>query len=206
MPIQHILFDADGVLQLIPGGWYTAMETYLGDRSREFLHATWDKGSSTLSGQGDYLPILADALAEYGVAASAEQVFRDVWLAIEIVEPSIALVRDLRAQGYGVHLGTNQEHLRAAHMRSALGYDELFDTSSYSCEVGAAKPSPDFFRGALRAINAEPSTVLFIDDFAPNVEGARAVGLAAEQWEVGQGHEVLLTHLETHGIAARRID
>lgn len=39
--IRHLLFDADGVLQDIPGGWYAAMEPYLGGKSREFLHQTW---------------------------------------------------------------------------------------------------------------------------------------------------------------------
>ena len=44
--------------------------------------------------------------------------------------------------------------------------------------------------------------LLFIDDSARNVEGARAAGLAAEQWELGQGHDVLLALLARHGVSA----
>lgn len=31
--IRHVLFDADGVIQSVPGGWYTAIEPYLGERA-----------------------------------------------------------------------------------------------------------------------------------------------------------------------------
>lgn len=57
-------------------------------------------------------------------------------------------------------------------MRSALGYDELFDVSCYSYELGAAKPDAAFFSAAARRIAAQPSTILFIDDNRENVAGA----------------------------------
>ena len=53
-----MLFDPDGVLQVVPGGWYAAMEPYLGERAREFLHQTWKDEFPTLAGQGDYMPML----------------------------------------------------------------------------------------------------------------------------------------------------
>ena len=134
--IRHVLFDADGVIQTIPGGWYTAMEPYVGERAQEFLH------------------------------------------------------------------GTNQERHRAAHMRVALGYDALFDVSCYSCELGLAKPDPAFFAAAARRIGADPSSILFIDDSPRNVDGARAAGLPAEQWEQEQGHEALIALLAGHGVIA----
>ena len=108
----------------------------------------------------------------------------------------------MRANGYGVHLGTNQELNRAAHMSSALGYDALFDVCCYSCHLGVAKPDPAFFAAAARRISAQPASILFIDDSARNVEGARAAGLAAEHWELGQGHDVLLASLARHGVSA----
>ena len=203
--IRHVLFDADGVIQSIPGGWYAAMEPYVGERAQEFLHGTWKDERPTLAGQGEYLPLLAARLAEFGVSASVEQVYRDVWQRIDPDSASLALVEALRANGYGVHLGTNQERHRAAHMRVALGYDALFDVSCYSCDLGVAKPDPDFFAAAARRIGAEPSSILFIDDSARNVEGARAAGLAADQWELGQGHDALLALLASHGVAPVRL-
>jgi putative hydrolase of the HAD superfamily len=114
----------------------------------------------------------------------------------------VAVVRALRRNGYGVHLATNQERYRAAYLRDVLGYDALFDVSCYSCELGLAKPAPAFFAEAVRRIGAEPPAVLFIDDSAGNVEGARAAGLAAGQWSLEQGHDALARLLARHGVAA----
>jgi putative hydrolase of the HAD superfamily len=200
--IRHVLFDADGVIQSIPGGWHSAIEPYVGERAQEFLHGAWKDEKPMLAGQGEYLPLLAARLAEYGVPTSVEEVYRDVWQRIEPDRDSLAVVRALRASGYGVHLGTNQERHRAAHMRVALGYDALFDVSCYSCELGLIKPDPAFFAAAAGRLAAEPASILFIDDSVGNVEGARAAGLAAAQWELQQGRDVLLALLAGHCVIA----
>jgi putative hydrolase of the HAD superfamily len=199
-PIGHVLLDADGVIQHLPGGWYAAMEPYLGDRAREFLHRTWKDELPMLAGHGDYLPTLAATLAEYGVTVPVQDVYSDVWHRIEVVGESVALVQALRRHGYGVHLATNQESHRAAYMRDVLGYDALFDVSCYSCDLGAAKPAPAFFDEAVRRIGTDPTAILFIDDSARNVEGARAAGLAAEQWSLDQGHAALARVLASWGV------
>jgi putative hydrolase of the HAD superfamily len=198
--IRHVLFDADGVLQDIPGGWYAAMEPYLGEQAREFLHRTWKEELPTLAGIGDYQELLAAALAEYGVVTPVEVVYRDVWHRIAPVEESFAIVAALRRNGYGVHLGTNQEKYRGGHMRTALGYDGLFDVSCYSHELGVAKPDPGFFVEAARRIGADPASILFIDDNHDNVDSARRAGLVAEQWELGQRHAALHALLTKHGV------
>lgn len=201
--IRHVLFDADGVLQVIPDGWYAAMEPYLGERSREFLHQSWQDELPTLAGKGDYLPTLAATLLEYGVTESVEVVYRDVWQRIEPIEESFAIVEALRRNGYGVHLGTNQEQHRGSYMRATLGYDDIFDTSCYSYDLGVAKPDPAFFVEAARRIGADPSTILFIDDSPRNVEVALAVGLEASVWDIERGHEILVDLLAGCGVDAR---
>lgn len=201
-PVRHVLFDADGVLQHVPGGWEAAAALYLGERRLEFLRRVWEDELPTLAGQGELLPLVAAAMADFGVTAPVEDVHRAIWLRIEPVEQSLSVVRALRRNGYGVHLGTNQEQNRAAYMREALGYDALFDTSCYSWELGACKPDGAFFVEAARRIGAEPATILLIDDNAANVAAARDVGLAAEQWTIADGHDSLLGLLDEHGIAA----
>ncbi len=200
MSIKHVMFDADGVLQHLPGGWHAAMEPFVGERTRQFMAETWSEELPALAGRGDYMLVLAASLARYGVSAPVEEVYRAVWHRIALIEPTIALVHRLRALGYGVHLGTNQERHRGSYMRSVLGFDDLFDVSCYSCELGFAKPDVDFFREAARRIGADPSTILFIDDLAPNVEGAREAGLMAEHWHFEHGHDILLDLLARHGI------
>lgn len=200
-PIWHVMFDADGVLQHAPRGWNAGAEPYLGARTMEFLSRVSDDELPALAGQGEFLPLLAAAMADFGVSAPLEEVHRAIWLQIEPVEHALALVRGLRRNGYGVHLGTNQERNRAAHMRQALGYDALFDVSCYSWELGVRKPDVAFFAEAARRIGAEPEAILFIDDKASNVAAARDVGLAAEQWSFQDGHDTLLAVLGKHGVA-----
>lgn len=201
--IRHVLFDADGVLQIVPGGWYAAMEPYVGDRAREFLHRTWKDELSTLAGDGDYLPTLAATLTEYGVTEPVDAVYRAVWHRIERIEDSFAIIRALRRNGYGVHLGTNQEQHRGGHMRTVLGYDDIFDTSCYSYDLRVAKPDPAFFTEAARRIGADPSTILLVDDSVRNVEGALAAGLEAVCWDVERRHDALVEMLAEYGLDAR---
>jgi len=198
--IRHVMFDADGVLQNHPGGWIAAAEPYFGERALEFLQRSYEAELPTLAGEGDHLALVAATLAEFGVTVPVGDVYRDIWLAMEPAAASLAVVRALRDRGYGVHLGTNQERYRAAHMREVLGYDALFDVSCYSCELGAAKPDLAFFSEAARRIGAEPPAILFIDDNAQNVTAARIAGLAAEQWCLDDGHDVLLDLLGRNGV------
>ncbi|MCW2896715.1 MAG: putative hydrolase [Actinomycetia bacterium] len=200
--IRHVLFDADGVLQNLPGGWIAAAEPYFGERALEFLERAYAAELPTLAGQGDHLAILGVMLAEFGITAPVGDVYRAIWLSMEPAAASLAVVHALRRGGYGVHLGTNQERYRAAHMREVLGYDALFDVSCYSCELGAAKPDLAFFTEAARRIGAQPAAILFIDDTAQNVAAARVAGLTAEQWCLSDGHDVLRDLLARHGVTA----
>jgi putative hydrolase of the HAD superfamily len=200
--IRHVMFDADGVLQHLPGGWIAAAEPFFGGRALEFLQRSYAAELPTLAGQGDHLAILTATLADFAVTVPVADVYRGIWLSVEPVAASLAVVRALRQGGYGVHLGTNQERYRAAHMREVLGYDGLFDVSCYSWELGAAKPDLAFFTEAARRIGAEPAAILFIDDNAENVAAARAAGLSAEQWCLDDGHDLLYDLLAQHGVSA----
>lgn len=200
MTIRHLLLDADGVLQSVPGGWVAAVERFVGDRALEFLEQTWSEELPALRGEGDFLVAFTDAVERHGLDVDPHAFYAAVWNAIEVAPASVDLVQRLRAAGYGVHLGTNQEQHRAAHMRSALGYDALFDVSCYSCDLGAVKPERAFFDRALDRIGAPADQVLFVDDHLANVEGARAAGLAAVHWDLTRGMPALWSLLAGHGV------
>ncbi|WGL52557.1 HAD-IA family hydrolase [Nocardioides sp. BP30] len=195
-----MLFDADGVLQHRPGGWETAFEEWLGVRAQDFLHEMFVAEKPAMSDQRDAVEILAEVLQRWGIDAPAEEVFAAVWLRIEPDPASLALVRRLRRAGYGVHLGTNQSRRRAAYMRTEVGYDELFDVSCYSAELRLAKPDPGYFTRAAELIAAPAAEVLFIDDLAENVAGAREAGMAAIHWHLREGHDLLEKQLAERGV------
>jgi len=78
---------------------------------------------------------------------------------------------------------------RAAGLRTALlsnswgnEYDQelldrLFDTSVISGEVGLRKPEPEIYRLTASRLGVAPAQCVFVDDLAPNVRGAVAVGM-----------------------------
>lgn len=200
MPVRHLLLDADGVLQRPRSGWDERLAGLLDGRGREFLERAWVEERPALEGRGDFLDALGGVLAEFGVEADAESVHRAVWRDIETSEASLALVRAARSAGYGVHLATNQERHRAAHMRTVLGFDDLFDVSCYSHELGHAKPAPAYFEAALHRIGIGPEEALFVDDRADNVAAARGVGLHGVHWHLDEGHDALYAALAAHGV------
>ena len=55
--------------------------------------------------------------------------------------------------------------------------DDAFDQIVISAEVGVAKPDPRIYRMTLDMLGVEPAEAVFIDDFAENLESARAMGL-----------------------------
>ncbi|PUB29647.1 putative hydrolase of the HAD superfamily [Promicromonospora sp. AC04] len=198
--IRHVLFDADGVLQEIRGGFYTSARPLLGERAREILDLASERERPLLASDDDFLPVLADVLRHYDVDVQAADLFAAVWQNIATSAASLDLVRGLRDAGYGVHLGTNQVRRRADYMRAALPYDELFDVKLYSCDLGVAKPEAAFFQKAATRIGAEPGAILFIDDHSPNVESARATGMAAVRWRIDEGHDALLGRLAEYRV------
>jgi putative hydrolase of the HAD superfamily len=200
--IRHLLLDADGVVQTIPGGWEGPARRILGDRSPEILEELLVEELPALRGEGDFLPELRRAFERHGIDGDPDELYAALWNRIEVSDEVVALVRRLQAAGYGVHLGTNQHRQRAAYMRAELGYDDLFDVSCYSCELGATKPEAAYFDRAVAMIGAAPGEVLFVDDNRANVEGARATGLAAEQWRLDDGLPRLLALLAGYGVDA----
>lgn len=199
--IRHLLLDADGVVQAIPGGGQVGRaHPLLGDRSAELVARFVEDERPSLRGESDFDDDLRSAVDRHDVEVDVATLYRELWLVVEVSAEMTALVHRLRAAGYGVHLGTNQHRRRASLMRTELGYDELFDVSCYSWELGAAKPEPAYFERALARIEAPADQVLFVDDNLANVEAARGVGLAAEHWELSRGFEELLDLFGRHGV------
>ena len=203
-PVRHVLRDADGVVQqsVMLGGEIDALTSHLGEGTTDWLLRTFPADGPVLRGRADVVPLLAEALLASGSDADPQRVYDELWLAVEVSPESLAVARSLRASGVGVHLATNQDRGRAAYMKAELGYDEVFDSSFYSSDVGWAKPSAEYFTHVVDALGAGPDEVLFVDDSQTNVDGAGFAGLRAERWEIGDGMDTLHVLLSAHGLTA----
>ncbi|MBE6480855.1 MAG: HAD family hydrolase [Actinomyces ruminicola] len=172
-PVRAVLFDADGVLQLIGTPWDQALTAGGGE---VFCRRLLAEEGPALRGHEDLRTLLERLAGELSLGATVEQLLELWWQATP--DPlAWQVVRDLRTAGYTTVLATNQQHERRAWMRSALGYDGLCDVDAYSCTLGVAKPSPDYFHTVLELVGVRPQEALFVDDNAANIAQAAALGI-----------------------------
>ncbi len=90
-------------------------------------------------------------------------------------------------------LATNQDHTRAKYLREDLGFGKHFETMIVSCQIGAAKPEPEYFQKADDLLKRVPGgQVIFLDDMEVNIIAAKAHGWTAHHVEsIAHGVEIL---------------
>jgi putative hydrolase of the HAD superfamily len=100
-----------------------------------------------------------------------------------------SMIERLRARGHKLFFLSNMPMPYAAHLETNYPLSTWFDDGVFSSRVKLLKPEPAIFHEATRRFGAAPGEIVFIDDFALNIKGARAVGwdaihfLSAEQCE-----------------------
>ena len=185
MPIQAILFDADGVVQRQRAEFRSILSDVLGfpqDDFDVFLRDIFKAEHPALTGQRDFVEDLADVLLKWNCRGTIQDALR-AWEQIHVHDDIINMIHTLRASGTYCGLATNQQPYRARYMSETLGYREVFDRQFYSCELGYMKPDTRYFQAILEEIAIPPGDVLFIDDHEPNVMAARQVGLNARVFQ-----------------------
>ena len=98
-------------------------------------------------------------------------------------EDTFQLVKTLKEKGMrlGVLSNTSQPHWE--YVQST--FPELFsqfDVLLGSHELHLAKPGRQIYLAAAQAAGVKPSEILFFDDLAPNIAGAKAAGFDAVQF------------------------
>jgi FMN phosphatase YigB (HAD superfamily) len=63
--------------------------------------------------------------------------------------------------------------------QAAYGFEDLVDEIIYSHECGLSKPDPAIYALTCERLRVAPQEIIFLDDYEPNVEGARQVGIHA---------------------------
>ena len=103
---------------------------------------------------------------------------RDEFFAGDALDRGLVdFIRSLRPR-YKTGLISNAwDGLRAYMARQKI--DDAFDRLVISAEVGVMKPKAEIYRIALEQLGVEPHESIFVDDFAENIEGARALGMIA---------------------------
>ena len=94
----------------------------------------------------------------------------------EEVEPTVELIKELKAKGYKVYVLSNMSKEYIEFLRK-LPIFEYFDAQIISCELGLAKPDRKFYEHLLTSCELNPAETIFIDDRKDNVEAAAELGI-----------------------------
>jgi putative hydrolase of the HAD superfamily len=198
VPIRAVLWDADGVLQVLPP--FDTMWTFLPEETRqELLAETFGSDfHDVLTGRVDMARRVDDTVERLGLREHREEILA-VWGPCPPVLEARAAVAEVRRAGITCVLATNQDTLREATMRPI--YAPLMDHCYFSSAIGLAKPDEAFFAYIAEDLGLPTADLLFLDDSQANVAGARAAGLNAEWWHHDEGVGALHARLSAHGIS-----
>jgi putative hydrolase of the HAD superfamily len=184
MAVEAVLWDADGVLQRHGEDWIAEYAAF-GGVPDGFIEDVWTAEVPLLTG-GDFRAAVRQVALSHGVDAPVEGLLSR-WRGMALVPETVDVVGDLRGSGVACYLATNQNDYRCAWMREHMEYGGLLDGAFFSCELGAAKPSREFFAAILGELDLPAGSVGFVDDSAANVEAAKALGIRAFQWHHDDG-------------------
>ncbi len=128
----------------------------------------------------DFLARLSDALEPLLGRRPQLHRFREVYFeALHPNPPMIELMRELKAEGKRMAMLTNNVREWEPLWRSMLPVDEIFETVVDSGFVGCRKPEAQIYELTLERLGLPAEACLFVDDLAPNCEGARKAGMNA---------------------------
>jgi len=85
----------------------------------------------------------------------------------------------LRKNGLRLIVLSNMPREMEEPLLSGRGWSELLEARVVSGAIGASKPSAEIYRVAAARLKLAPEKILFLDDRAENVDGARQAGFHA---------------------------
>jgi FMN phosphatase YigB (HAD superfamily) len=101
---------------------------------------------------------------------------------------------------YRLGVLSNTDPIHVAKLESTYDFFRFFPPAvrTYSCSVGASKPSPIVYQAALKACKTRAQEAVYIDDVLAYVEAARRLGMSGIHF---QSPEQLRSDLQALGIA-----
>jgi glucose-1-phosphatase len=202
--IQMVVFDMDGVLCRYRIERRLALLASWSGKSPEAIHAAiWGSGFEDEAERGglsadDYLRGFGERM---GYSLSAAQWVEARRVAIEPDQAVLALARQLSLER-PVGMFTNNPWLLQRHIAEVFpAVPALFGRRAvFSAELGRCKPDPEAFGRLATRLACAPHEILYFDDDATYVAGAREAGLWAHR--VG-GAVGVRAGLAVHGLQRR---
>jgi putative hydrolase of the HAD superfamily len=182
-----LVLDIDGVVSLAQPGsaqpWHATLQADwdldYDEMVRDFFRGEF---MEVLRGRLDLYVALQAYLETKGLAGRLEE-FVAYWFAKDaVIDRGVLAQADAwrRRTGGRCFAASNQEHHRVAYLRDRAGLGPHFDEIVYSAELGVLKPDRVFYTAAQARMGVTVAqSILFVDDRAANVDGARMCGWRA---------------------------
>lgn len=189
--INAVVFDMDGVLCRYRIERRLALLASWSGQSPDAIHAAiWGSGFEDEAERGvsadEYLRGFGERMGYPLTAAQWVEARRAA------IEPDLALLSLARQLGtaHPVGMFTNNPLLLKRHMAEVFpAVPEIFGPRAvFSAELGRSKPDPEAFRRLAARLGVAPAEILYFDDDAAYVAGAREAGLAG--YPVGGASDV----------------
>jgi 2-haloacid dehalogenase len=200
-PIRHIVFDVGKVLlrydpelafiSVIPDA--EARRHFLANICTPAWNVQQDLGRDWKEAEDELIALHPDR---------SEQIraFRRNWhlMIPDAIHETVAVMEALLRQGRDVTLLTNFAADTFVEACERFPFLQAPRGATVSGQIGCIKPDPRIYSMHAERFGLEPSAILFVDDSAANVAGARAAGWRAEQYvETSR----LIRDLQAHGIS-----
>lgn len=180
--IELVLFDIGGVLAAFDGLAVMQRLTGAADElevAARWLESPWVRRFE--SGRCTEDEFANGMLAEWDFPYTPAEFLENflVWLG-QPFDGAEDLIRDTAANAkVGCLSNTNALHWRSKISRWPL--TKLFEYPFVSYELGAVKPDAEIFARVVERLPTTRDRVLFLDDNAVNIEGARVSGFRSER-------------------------
>jgi putative hydrolase of the HAD superfamily len=175
--INTLIFDCFGVIcDPLLMGWYKEKSTrynFTDPTFRTMLDA-FNLGTITEEDVINHFLTYKDI-----PSCTREQLRREIESQLHINESLVALIQQLKKQGYTIVLLTNANmtFFETQLYPKYPYFKTLFDDMIISSSVNMIKPHKDIFLYTLQKINKRPEEILFIDDTKENIDAAQELGI-----------------------------
>lgn len=121
------------------------------------------------------LPLGAPRLAELAREMTALSQHK-----VRLYDDVLPALQSLRLRGFKLAVVSNCDHVTRVVV-GALGLQAAVDAMLLSCEVRVRKPDALIFQDALARLQVTPQQTVFVDDHAPYLDAAAALGMRTFQ-------------------------
>ena len=186
--MKHFLFDFDGVI-IKKHNFAQGVEDTHGlpaERMYQFFNTYLRK---SLCGEGSLVEYLELEAKNLGWNGSGREIFDALYLEHQQFDEELIkfIQTDLSPQAI-CSIATNQDRDRLFQIRQEPVVKDCFHRVYGSCEMGVAKPDPNYFKYLYQSLQKDfgplqKSALLFIDDLAENVASAQSFGIPAYHYK-----------------------